>query len=75
MHINSADITSVISSVYTDYKDVFSKIEMKHLPIHKKHNYIIDINNKNSSYKSLYNLSNKKLQVLQSYLNNTLVKN
>ena len=74
MCINSANIASVISSVYADYEDVFSEIEMRHLPIHKKHNYIININDKNSSYKSLYNLSDKELQVLQSYLNNTLTK-
>ena len=75
MHINSADVVSVIFSIYTDYKDIFSEIETEHLSIHKKYNYIIDINDKNFSYKSLYNLLNKKLQVLQSYLNNTLVKN
>ena len=74
MYINSTDIVLVISSVYTDYKDIFSEIEVKHLSIHKKHNHIIDINNKNSSYKSLYNLLNKELQVLQSYVNNILIK-
>ena len=75
MHINSADIASVISSIYTDYEDVFFKIKMKCLSAHKKHNYIININNKNSLYESLYNLSDKKLQILQSYLNNILAKN
>ena len=61
MHINSADVVSVISSIYTDYEDVFFKIKMKCLSAHKKHNYIIDINDKNSLYKSLYNLLNKEL--------------
>ena len=74
MNINSADIASVIFSIYTDYEDIFSEIETEHLSIYKKYNYIIDINNKNSLYKSLYNLLNKKLQVLQSYLNNILAK-
>jgi hypothetical protein len=74
VHINSADVVSAIFSVYADYEDVFSEIEMKHLSVHKKHDYIIDTNDENSSYRSLYNLLNKELQVLQSYLNNILIK-
>jgi len=74
VHIQNADVTFVIFSVYAKYKNVFSEIEMKHLSTHKKHDHVIDTNNENSSYKFLYNLSNKKLQVLQSYLNDILVK-
>ncbi len=61
MHINSANVVSVIFSVYADYKDIFFKIKIEYLSIHKKYNYIIDINDKNSLYKSLYNLLNKEL--------------
>jgi len=75
VHIQSTDITSVIFSVYAEYENVFFKIEMRCLSAHKKHNHVINTNNKNSSYKSLYNLSDKELQVLWSYLNNILVKN
>jgi len=48
---------------------------VKCLSAHEKHNHVIDTNDENSLYKFLYNLSDKELQVLQSYLNNVLVKN
>jgi len=48
---------------------------MRHLSAYEKHNYVIDINNENSLYKFLYNLSDKELQILQNYLNNILIKN
>ena len=66
---------SVIFSFYTEYKNVFFKVEAEHLSVHKKHDYIINTNDENSSYKSLYNLSDKELQVLWNYLNNVLIKN
>ena len=47
---------------------------MKCLSAHKKHNHVINTNDENSSYKFLYNLSDKELQVLQNYLNNILMK-
>jgi len=74
VHIQSANITSVIFSVYAKYENVFSEVEVKHLSAHEKHDHIIDTKDKNSSYESLYNLSDKELQVLQNYLNNILVK-
>ncbi len=69
--------TATVSSIpqtYADYADVFSKSEAECLSAHKKHNYVIDNNEKNSSHSPLYNLSDKELQVLQSYLNDALVK-
>ena len=65
---------SSIPQTYADYADVFLKSEAECLSAHKKHDYVIDNNEKNSSHSSLYNLLNKKLQVLQSYLNDILVK-
>jgi len=65
---------SSIPQAYADYADVFSKSEAECLSAHEKHNYVIDNNEKNSSHSSLYNLSDKKLQVLQSYLNDILTK-
>jgi len=56
--------TATVSSIpqaYADYADVFLKSEAEHLFAHKKHDYIIDNNKKNSSHSSLYNLLNKKL--------------
>jgi len=65
---------SSISQAYADYVDVFSKSEAKCLSAHEKHDYVIDNNEKDPSHSSLYNLSDKELQVLQSYLNDVLVK-
>ncbi len=75
MHIQSVDVTVVIFFSYAEYENVFSEVEVKHLSAHKKHDYIINTNDENSSYESLYNLSNKEFQVLQNYLNNILIKN
>jgi len=72
--IQNVNVTSVISFIYAEYENVFSEIEVRHLSAYEKHNHIINTNDENSSYKSLYNLSDKKLQVLQSYFNNILVK-
>jgi len=63
-----------IPQTYADYVDVFSESEAECLSAHKKHNHVIDNNEKNSSHNPLYNLSDKKLQVLQSYLNDVLMK-
>ena len=65
---------SSIPQAYADYADVFSKSEAECLSAHEKHNHVIDNNEKNSSHSPLYNLSDKELQVLQSYLNNVLMK-
>ncbi len=65
---------SSIPQAYADYADVFSESEAECLSAHKKHNHVIDNNEKDPSHSPLYNLSGKKLQVLQSYLNDTLVK-
>jgi len=73
--IQNINVTSVISSVYAEYENVFFEIEVKYLFAHEKHDYVIDTNNENSSYEFLYNLSDKELQVLQNYLNDILVKN
>ncbi len=65
---------SSIPQAYANYVNVFSKSEAEHLSAHEKHDYVIDNNEKNPSHSPLYNLSDKKLQVLQSYLNNVLMK-
>jgi len=64
VHIQNTDVTSVISFIYAEYENVFFEVEVRCLFAHEKHDYIIDTNDENSSYKSLYNLSDKKLQVL-----------
>jgi len=75
VHIQSINIIFVISFVYAEYENVFFKVEVKHLSAHEKHDHVIDTNDENSLYKSLYNLLNKELQVLWNYLNDVLVKN
>ncbi len=65
---------SSIPQAYVDYADVFSKSEAECLSTHEKHDHVIDNNEKNPSHSPLYNLSDKELQVLWSYLNNVLVK-
>jgi len=52
---------SSIPQTYADYADVFSESEAECLSAHKKHDYVIDNNEKNSSHSPLYNLSDKKL--------------
>jgi len=52
----------------------FFKVEVRCLFVHEKHDHVIDTNDENFSYKFLYNLSDKELQVLWNYLNNILVK-
>ncbi len=65
---------SSIPQTYVNYADVFLKSEAECLSAHEKHDHVIDNNKKNPSHSPLYNLLNKKLQVLWSYLNDTLVK-
>jgi len=74
VHIQNINVTSIIFSVYVKYKNVFSEVEVKCLSAHEKHDHVIDTNDKNSLYKSLYNLSDKELQILQNYLNIILAK-
>jgi len=52
---------SSIPQAYVNYADVFSKSEAECLSAHKKHDYVIDNNEKNPSHSPLYNLSDKKL--------------
>jgi len=74
VHIQNINITSVIFSVYAKYENVFSEVEVRYLSAHEKYDHVIDTNDENFSYKFLYNLSDKELQVLQNYLNNILMK-
>lgn len=60
---------------YTVYTDVFSTEKTEILSAHKISDHMIDLNDKNSLYNSLYNLFNAELRVLQKYLNNALIKN
>ena len=61
--------------IYNDYVDVFSKLKTECLLVHEKHDYVIEINDENSSHNSLYNFLKTELQFLQMYLNDVLMKN
>ena len=64
-----------ISVSYSDYADVFLEKEVSQLFIHEKHDYTIEINEKKSSHRLLYNLFKIELNILRKYLDNILVKN
>ena len=74
VHLQNIKLMSAISVSYSDYVDVFLKKEVSQLFTHEKHDYVIEINEKESSHKSLYNLFKMKLNVLRKYLDDVLVK-
>ncbi len=53
----------MISFNYTEYSDVFSEEEAEHLSTHAWHDHAIEINEDESSYKSLYNLFETELKI------------
>ena len=57
-----------------NYTDVFFKENAEKLSEHKKGDYVINLNEQDSLFKSLYNLLSSELKTLQEYLNNALVK-
>ncbi len=67
-HIWNANFTEL-----KEYKDVFSTESVNKLLLHEDHNHAIEITAE-SSYESLYNLSNTELATLRQYLNNILAK-
>ena len=44
------------------------------LPLSGKYNHAINLNEQEPSYRLLYNLSERELNALQMYLNNTVKK-
>ena len=56
------------------YTDMFFKKNVKKLLEYKKDNYIIKLNEQNSSFEFLYNLLSLKLKTFQEYFNNALMK-
>ena len=69
------DVTaSIISQEVTDYTDVFFKENAGKLSEHEGGDHIIELNEQDSSFEPLYNLSSSELKTLQEYLNNVLTK-
>ena len=74
VHLQDIKLTLTISVSYSDYADVFLKKEVSWLSAHEKHDHTIEINEKESLHKSLYNLFKTELNILRKYLDNVLVK-
>ena len=55
--------------------EIFSKKMVNVFLKHKKQNFIIDIDKKNSFFNFLYNLSAEKLKILKKYIDKNLKKN
>ena len=68
-------MTSVLSIEYAIYINIFSNKKTGRLLLYKQNNYVINLNRKDSLYKSLYNLLIYELKELRNYLNNVLTKN
>jgi hypothetical protein len=71
------DSKSIISSEYYDFLDVFFKKKADILSSHKKHDHRIKLEKDHESdheYASLYNLSERELQLIKKYLQEHLNK-
>ena len=64
----------IISHKIINYTDVFFKKNTEKLSEYEKGDYAIELNEQDSSFKSLYNLLNSELKTFQEYLNNALAK-
>ena len=74
MHIQSVSAVPSLSKKYEEYKNVFSVENADILLSHKVTDHTIDLNEREPLYDSLYNLFNIDLEILRTYLNNTLMK-
>ena len=63
-----------IFSKYQNFDDVFSEKQTNVLTFHQNANYIIELKKNELLYKSMYNLSVKKLKILREYINFALKK-
>ena len=68
IHIQSAAVMTELPAEYTTYKNVFNTEKVEILLTHKISDHAIDLNEKDFSYDSLYNLFNTELRVLQEVL-------
>ncbi len=71
--ITNALKTQTLLIELKEYKDVFLTKSIDKLLLHEDYDHAIEITAE-SSYKSLYNLSNTELATLKQYLNNVLAK-
>ena len=71
--ITNAFKTQTLLVELKEYEDVFSTESVDKLLLHENHDHAIEITAE-SSYESLYNLSNTELMILKQYLDNVLAK-
>jgi len=71
--ITNAFKTQTLFIELKKYEDVFSTENVDKLFLHEDHDHAIEITAE-SSYESLYSLSNTELATLRQYLNNVLAK-
>ena len=69
-------LSALISEVYCKLTEIFSEAQIKTLSLHCKENHVIKLLKRITLFfKSMYNLSVKKLKVLQQYLDVNLENN
>jgi len=71
--ITNALKTQTLLVELKEYEDVFLIESVNKLLLHEDHDHAIEITAE-SSYESLYNLSNTELAILRQYLDNVLAK-
>ena len=62
------DVAFEISNEFKNFENVFSKKQANILVSHQVNDHVIELENEESSYESLYNLSVKELKILQKYI-------
>jgi len=72
-YITNALKTQTLLVELKEYEDVFLIKSVDKLLLHEDHDHAIEITAE-SSYESLYNLSNTELATLRQYLDNVLAK-
>ena len=66
-------LSALISEVYCKLTEIFSEAQTETLSLHCEENYTIELLKRTTlSFESIYNLSVKKLKVLQQYLDVSL---
>ena len=78
-YINSG-LTSELPTQYKiprelcGFQDIFSEEEVAKLPLSGKYDHVINLNEQEPPYELLYNLSERELNALQMYLDDTVKK-
>ena len=70
---NNAESSTLFKKI-KNYKEMFFNENAEKFSFHKMQNHIINLNDNDSLYKFLYNLSAFKLKTFQKYLNDALIK-